>query len=458
MTAQTPGPGPSFEDHAPTPVRPKFVRQLGQGALVMGVFALLVLMFAMWMHVQGHLQKQQHLAHIAAVHAALHQELNTLNQGQTDALAPQALKKLLGFGQFIAREGHSDWFGSLHRQTLQLLLTQSIETLSRPVAGVNTNAQSIAKAEAQLRLDTLPKLAALQQHVEQGQNGLLLVAYGLAILLGLASTALGLNWWSLRKTSALKHRIHLLGRALQTQEAQQNQLAGAHQALQGVLNALNKNQQLEHRTTLMQIGQQLEELRHSGQTVLQFARSFHQLSAQGTQVAKTALNSEQRNQRADSHMEIMQSQLEGLRGDIRSAAQGLRKAGEVSRQLLTRLDDSQMELSLSEPDRNAQLQHLVEQSQQALKEAIEGLVLASQKINMGQHESHRLAEYMAVNQTAWSNLLKQIEHYAEAASTESEQALMLAKRLISSSQPLAAMPKSGTSTPQAAKAPPQLLP
>ncbi len=145
---------------------------------------------------------------------------------------------------------------------------------------------------------------------------------------------------------------------------------------------------------------------------------------------KSTLNSEQRNAKAESHMEIMQTQLEGLRSDIRSAAQGLRKAGEISRQLLGRLDASQMELTLTEPENSRQLQQLVEQSQQALKESIEGLVLASQKINAGQYESNKLAEYMAVNQTAWSNLLSQVEQVAESASHESESALRLAKRLM----------------------------
>jgi uncharacterized protein YoxC len=246
----------------------------------------------------------------------------------------------------------------------------------------------------------------------------------------------------------------MLSRALHSQQENDQKREGAHAALEGVLKALNSNQQLEHRGTLMQIGQQLEELNNSGRAVLQFAKSFHQLSAQGTQVVKSTLNSEQRNTKAESHMEIMQTQLEGLRSDIRSAAQGLRKAGEVSRQLLGRLDASQMELTLTEPGNSRQLQQLVEQSQQALKESIEGLVLASQKINAGQHESNKLAEYMAVNQTAWSNLLSQVEQVAESASQESESALRLAKRLMEKSQHTAL----ASPNIQAAKAPPQLLP
>ena len=81
-------------------------------------------------------------------------------------------------------------------------------------------------------------------------------------------------------------------------------------------------------------------------------------------------------------------------------------------------------------------------------------MLASQKINMGQHESNKLAEYMAVNQTAWSNLLSQVEQVAESASQESESALRLAKRLMEKSQQTA-LASPGN---QAAKAPPQLLP
>lgn len=455
MTEQQADPAKAFEDHAPTPVRPKFVRQLGQFSAGLLIAAILLLGGAIFARSHSEGIRNSQLAQINLVESRIQQELIALNGPSGEPIQPRGLKALLTLGQQVSQQNKGvQWFGALHSQTLQLLLTQSIEILSRPVAGIDSSEATQRQLEAQLRLDALPKLAQLKTHIEQAPNGYLVLLFGLASLLGLISAILGVQWNTQRKTLALNRRVQMLSRALHSQQQNDQKREGAHAALEGVLKALNSNQQLEHRGTLMQIGQQLEELNQSGRAVLQFAKSFHQLSNQGTQVVRSTLNSEQRNAKAESHMDSVQAQLEGLRSDIRSAAQGLRKAGEVSRQLMGRLDSSQMELTLTEPENSRQLQQLVEQSQQALKESIEGLVLASQKINMGQHESNKLAEYMAVNQTAWSNLLSQVEQVAESASQESESALRLAKRLMEKSQqsPLA------LAGDQAAKAPPQLLP
>ncbi|MBU0784616.1 MAG: hypothetical protein KJ798_06205 [Gammaproteobacteria bacterium] len=449
MTEQKPDPRQAFEDHAPTPVRPKFVRQLGQFSAGLLVAALLLFVGGLFAKNQSDNIRNSQLTQLTLVEGRIQQELIVLNSPPAETIQPLGLKALLSLGQQVSQQNKGfQWLGSLHNQTLQVLLTQAIEALSRPVAGIDSSEETQRQLEAQLRLDTLPKLAQLKNHIAQATNGYLVLLFGLGTLLAAIGLSLGFHWFTHRKTLALSRRIQMLSRALHSQQENDQKREGAHAALEGVLKALNSNQQLEHRGTLMQIGQQLEELNQSGRAVLQFAKSFHQLSNQGTQVVKSTLNSEQRNAKAENHMEIMQIQLEGLRSDIRSAAQGLRKAGEVSRQLLGRLDASQMELTLTEPENSRQLQQLVEQSQQALKESIEGLVLASQKINMGQNESNKLAEYMAVNQTAWSNLLSQVEQVAESASQESESALRLAKRLMNKSQqPI-----------QAAKAPPQLLP
>ena len=449
MTEQKPDPRQAFEDHAPTPVRPKFVRQLGQFSAGLLVAALLLFVGGLFAKNQSDNIRNSQLTQLTLVEGRIQQELIVLNSPPAETIQPLGLKALLSLGQQVSQQNKGfQWLGSLHNQTLQVLLTQAIEALSRPVAGIDSSEETQRQLEAQLRLDTLPKLAQLKNHIAQATNGYLVLLFGLGTLLAAIGLSLGFHWFTHRKTLALSRRIQMLSRALHSQQENDQKREGAHAALEGVLKALNSNQQLEHRGTLMQIGQQLEELNQSGRAVLQFAKSFHQLSNQGTQVVKSTLNSEQRNAKAENHMEIMQIQLEGLRSDIRSAAQGLRKAGEVSRQLLGRLDASQMELTLTEPENSRQLQQLVEQSQQALKESIVGLVLASQKINMGQNESNKLAEYMAVNQTAWSNLLSQVEQVAESASQESESALRLAKRLMNKSQqPI-----------QAAKAPPQLLP
>lgn len=435
MTEQAAESANTFEDHAPTPVRTKFVLQLGQFSIGLLIASVLLLSAGLVSKSQSDSMRHGHLTQINLVEGRIQQELLALN-GETSAqIQPLGLKALLALGQQVSQQNKGfQWFGSLHSQTLQVLLTQALEALSRPVAGVDSSQEVQQQLEAQVRLDALPKLAQLKTHVEQASNGYLVLLFGLSGLLALIGLALGFHWFTHRKTMALNRRIQMLSRALHSQQESDNKREGAHSALEGVLKALSQTQQMEHRGTLMQISQQLEELGQSGRAVLHFAKSFHQLSTHGTQVAKSALTSEQRNLKADSHMDIMQAQLEGLRSDIRNAAQGLRKAGEVSRQLLGRLDTSQLELTLTEPENNRQLQQLVEQSQQALKESIEGLVLASQKINMGQHESNKLAEYMAVNQTAWSNLLNQVEQVAESASQESESALHLAKRLMEKSR------------------------
>ncbi len=455
MTEPKADPAKAFEDHAPTPVRPRFVRQLGRFSAGLSITAAALVVSGLFVKTQSDRIRHAQLAQINLIEGRLQQELLALNSPANESVQPQSLRALLGLGQQVSQQSKGiHWFGSLHSQTLQILLTQSIEALSRPVAGINSSQEIQRQQETQIRLDTLPKLAQLKTHIDQATNGYLVLLFGLAALLTAIGMTLGVQWNTHRKTMALGRRVQMLSRALHSQQENDQKREGAHAALEGVLKALNKNQQLEHRSTLLQIGQQLEELNQSGRAVLQFAKSFHQLSNQGTQVVKSTLNSEQRNAKAENHMEIMQTQLEGLRSDIRSAAQGLRKAGEVSRQLLGRLDASQMELTLTEPENNRQLQQLVEQSQQALKESIEGLVLASQKINMGQHESNKLAEFMAVNQTAWSNLLSQVEQVAESAARESESALRLAKRLMEKSQYTAL----ASSNNQAAKAPPQLLP
>lgn len=441
-----------FEEHVPTLVQLPFILRLGRFSLVLLLCSGLLALGAGVLKAQTEAQQHRQLAALALVESRIAQELAAWNTTGASAVEPLALRGLLALGQQVSQNSQGfSWYGNLYSQTLQSLLTQAIETLSRPVAGVSTeDPMSQARMETQVRLDTLPKIAQLKAHIQSAQNGILTVMWAVTFLLSLASVAMGLKWWSLKSTHTLKQRIHVLSRAVNTQQQADQRLDGVNMALEGVMAALSKSQKLEHHSTLLQIGRQLEELNQSGRAVLDFAKSFHHLSAQGTQVAKTALHSEQRNAQAESHIEIMQAQLEGLRNDIRSAAQGLRKAGEASRQLLGRLDDQQLELSLNEPDRNQQLQQLVEQSQLALKEAIEGLVLASQKINMGQHEGQRLAEFMAVNQTAWSNLLEQVERSAESASQDSEAALRLAKRLIQQS---ANLPNN-----QAASAPPQLLP
>ena len=431
----------NVDTHAPTLVQAIFIQRLRRFGLALFCSGLLLLLVAALLksHSDHIALNQQH--QITLVENRITHELQAWNTPNATAVEPLALKSLLALGQNVSQSSKNfAWFGGLHAQTLQTLLTQAIENLSRPVSGIGPDPQAQARQESQIRLETLPKLAQLKTHIEHGNNGLALLIGWLSALPLLAGLVMGFKWWSLQHTQALKQRIHMLNRAFSTQHENDTRLEGAHLALEGVLAALNKKQHAEHSDTLLQIGKQLEELKQSGRAVLDFAKSFHWLSAQGTQVVKTVLHSEQRNQEADHHINTMQTQLEGLRNDIRCAAQGLRKAGEVSRQLLSSLDHSEQT--------HHPLQHLVEQSQLALKESIEGLVMASKKINQGQFESQKLAEFMAVNQTAWANLLDQVEQYTESASRDSEEALRLAKRLIRSSNQQLTPPQTPNSPPQ----------
>lgn len=438
---------PATDTVEPRLASPLLIQRLGMMGALLGVLAALLALAAWWAHQQGITLQAKRLAQIALVESRLQDELTQLNRNQIESLPAWALKGLLEFGQSVSRgQEESRWFGAIHAQTLQQLTTQAIEALGKPVGGVDLSPDDRRRLESDTRLNGLERVRSIRLHLAQVSNGWAILLTGLSALLGILAIALLLKWWNLSATQALNRRIVILGQALNTQSQQELRLEGAHSALEGLTQALKKARDPADRQDLIRLGQQLQELHQSGQSVLSFAKSFHQLSAQGTQVAKTALNSEQRHVQADSHMQLMQQQLEGLRQDIRLAAQGLRKAGEVSRQLLTQIDSTQIELGLTEADRTTHLQGLVEQSQMALKEAIEGLVLASQKINMGQIESQKLAEFLAVNHTAWANLLDQIEQYTEHASRDSEAALVLARRLI----------RQGHN--QAANAPPQLLP
>lgn len=418
------------------PVRAPLIAQMRVFAIALAAFSLTCLVFAVWAQHQHSVRLSAQLGLLDQATTRLNQELGVLNTAGGQIVQPTALQSIRQLGQQIRQQGKPLLDSGLGFQTTQQLLGQAIETLSRPVGASDLDDASRRQLEIRLRLDALPFLTQLKTHLLTSASHAAWLAYALALILGAAAAASFFQWRSWRGTQALKQRVVLLSRALHTQQESELKRQGAHSALEGVLKALAHSNQLEHRGTLIELGKQLEALNHSGRSVLQFAKNFHQLSGQSTQLAKTALNSEQRNQKAQGHMGVLQGQFDGLRGDVRAAAQGLRKAGEVSRQLLSRLDGSQLELNWSEPENQAELQNLVEQSQIALKEAIEGLVLASQKLNMSQMEANRLAEFMAVNETTWANLLSQVEHTAEAAAADSEKALRLAKQLIDSRQTL----------------------
>ena len=210
------------------PIRPKLVRQMGNmavGALIGSVVLLFAGVLAHW---DSQRQRHSQLAQIELVEGRLQQELIDLNNPATSPARADALKALLALGQQVSQQTDGvAWFGSLHQQNLQVLLTQTLETLSRPIAGVNAGEGVQQQLETQVRLDTLPKLARLKTHIEQATNGLLVLIFGLAGLLAIVAAVMGLQWFHHRNTQALKQRINMLGRALQTQENNQHQREGA---------------------------------------------------------------------------------------------------------------------------------------------------------------------------------------------------------------------------------------
>lgn len=380
-------------------------------------------------------------------------ELTLLNSDQASPPEPLALKQLLELGQAVSSQDSSIlWLGPLFQQRLQYHLTQAIEALSRPIGGLDSSTENRVQRERTIRVEAQPRLQALEDHLQSASNGFVTLLQALSLLLILPGLVMLGQWVYGRQKNMWIRRVNTLSLALRTQGESDQTRLGATLALEGVLAAIENTRNVDHKQALMQLGTQLEELKRSGQKTLEFAHAFHKLSSQATSLAKAALTNNQRNIKADGTVEQVREQLDALRDDVRNSAQGLRKAGEVSRLMLAEIQQAGVQ---SPSDQVAyalhasNLQNLITQSQQALKEAIEGLVLATQKINSGHVEANKLAEHLAVNHTAWSNLLEQIEQYAESASSQSEQALQMAKHLIKTTK---------ISHDQAAKAPPQLLP
>ena len=250
-------------------------------------------------------------------------------------------------------KNNSAWLltGQLYEQKLQYHLTQLIETLSRPVSGLDSDLENRIQRESAIRLEALPRLESLVEHMNTESPGLVVLLFILGAVPGLASVLFISKWLFHLRTDGLKRRINTLSRAIHSQEELDMQRLGASNALEGLMGVIEKTRNIEQRQALMKIGQQLEELKTSGHKVLGFANSFHRLSGHATNLARSALTNEQRNTKADGTIDMVKAQLDGLREDMRNAAQGLRKAGQVSRQLMKNLQNpEQLELDLTDPN------------------------------------------------------------------------------------------------------------
>ncbi|NJM32809.1 MAG: hypothetical protein HC848_08120 [Limnobacter sp.] len=366
----------AFESPQNLPTGAAMLRRYKLWALVFSGLAALLGVFALLSHYQTNQVVSQQIASIALTRSQLQTELARLNEQPPVIPEPKALQTILGLGREATQSTASEfWLGQLYQQKLQVLLTQIIEVLSRPISGLDAEQDNRARRERAIRLDALPRLDTLSQHIQTASNGLAMLLTLLASLFATIAATFGTLWMYKNHVNAYKNRIHTLQSAIQNQEQTELKRLGATAALEGVMNILEHTRNTDHRQALVEIGRQLDELRRSGHLVLEFANSFHQISSNATRLARGALTNEQRNQKADGYVDMMKTQLEGLREDMRNAAQGLRKAGGVSRQLLKKLQSQdQMELDPTDPAFNLNLQELVEQSQHALKEAIEGMV------------------------------------------------------------------------------------
>jgi len=79
MTDPKADPAKAFEDHAPTPVRPKFVRQLGQFSAGLLIAALFVFAAGLFAKSQSDSIRNTQLAQINLVEGRIQQELLALN-------------------------------------------------------------------------------------------------------------------------------------------------------------------------------------------------------------------------------------------------------------------------------------------------------------------------------------------------------------------------------------------
>ena len=205
---------------------------------------------------------------------------------------------------------------------------------------------------------------------------------------------------------------------------------GATAALKGVLAVLqqtaeNTHKATEHASNSVHI--QAQQLMNAGQSVLQLAHAFHNMSQQTTAVAKTTLTSRQEAQDGQTKAMDAARQWELLRQDIQGTAAGLRRAGEASRALGAALADLPQEHSVL-------LQPLLLQARDALREAVASLASSTLRMSQGETYNRSLIVLMSQHQSAWVYMLDKVEQCAGSAAAQAESALALAKSLNRSSK------------------------
>lgn len=202
-------------------------------------------------------------------------------------------------------------------------------------------------------------------------------------------------------------------------------------ALKGVISAL---QQLAQNTgkaveqSEQTIKAQAETLKANAQLVLQLAHAFHNISTETTEVARSALKSQQQ---LGEHQDAASQAIghwEDVRNQLMKTASKLRKAGEVSRELSQRIEKLP-------PEQRTAMAELMSQTREALRDAVTGLAEGSVQINYGQRQAQEIADVLGISQQQWIELLGRVEVCAGTAAAHTQTALGVSKNLSRAAAP-----------------------
>lgn len=202
-------------------------------------------------------------------------------------------------------------------------------------------------------------------------------------------------------------------------------------AIKGVIAAL---QQLAHNTgkaveqSEQTLKSQAETLKANAQMVLQLAHAFHNISTETTEVARTALKSQQQLGEHQDAANLAIGHWEDVRNHLMKTASRLRRAGEISRELNQRIEQLP-------PQERAALTELLTQTRETLRDAVSGLAEGSVQINYGQRQAQEIAEVLGATQQQWVELLGRIEVCAGTASAHTQTALGVSRNLSRAAAP-----------------------
>ncbi len=207
-------------------------------------------------------------------------------------------------------------------------------------------------------------------------------------------------------------------------EANQAALKGVISALQQLAQNTGKAVEQSEQT----IKAQAETLKANAQLVLQLAHAFHNISTETTEVARSALKSQQQ---LGEHQEAASQAIghwEDVRNQLMKTASKLRRAGEVSRELSQRIEKLP-------PEQRTAMAELMSQTREALRDAVTGLAEGSVQINYGQRQAQEIAEVLGISQQQWIELLGRVEVCAGTAAAHTQTALGVSKNLSRAAAP-----------------------